>query len=274
MTGQPIYIVDAFTGILDNRQLRGNPAAVVILDTPKDEEWMQAVASEMNLSETAFVVSQSDGNFGLRWFTPVAEVNLCGHATLATAHVLWESGILQLGQTAHFKTLSGLLTAQKRDNWIELDFPEQKVRIASPPRGLAAALGIEVRYPVSYWKAEDDWLLEVPAGLVENLRPDFALLGQFSHHLKCRGFIVTSNGNDRGYDFISRFFGPAVGVNEDPVTGSAHTKLAPFWGKQLDKTEMVGYQASLRGGLVKVHLRGSRIGLLGEARTFLAGSLA
>lgn len=273
MTGQPIYIVDAFTGNLGEKALRGNPAAVVVLNGPAEDDRMQAVAAEMNLSETAFVYPENEETFRLRWFTPTAEVDLCGHATLATAHVLWESGVLPYGKVARFDTRSGLLTARKQEHWIELDFPAQPVRITTPPPGLAAALGIEVRFPVSYWKAEDDWLLEVPAGIVETLQPDFLTLKRFSQHLKCRGFIVTAASSTSEYDFVSRFFGPAVGVNEDPVTGSAHTKLAPFWGKQLRKTELIGYQASKRGGIVRVDWRESRVVLSGQASTFLSGVL-
>ncbi|RYG68185.1 PhzF family phenazine biosynthesis protein [bacterium] len=273
MIGIPIFTVDAFTGRIGARELRGNPAAVVVLDEPKEEDWMLAVAAEMNLSETAFVRQLGSGHYSLRWFTPTDEVNLCGHATLATAHVLWESQMLSTNEAASFETRSGILQARKQDDRIELDFPAQKVQIAAAPRGLAMALGIEPRFPISCWKAEDDWLLEVPVGLVENLKPHFGELAQICRFLKCRGIIVTAATDSEEYDFISRFFGPAIGVDEDPVTGSAHTKLAPFWGKQLKKTQMVGYQASVRGGLVAVDWRDSRVGLLGAAHTFLAGQL-
>jgi PhzF family phenazine biosynthesis protein len=273
MSEIPIFIIDAFTGTLNGQILRGNPAAVVLLETPRDDLWMQNVAAEMNLSETAFLVQQQE-SFHLRWFTPTAEVKLCGHATLASAHILWQQGVLTPDATANFHTLSGPLTAQKQDEWIELDFPTQKVKIASAPEGLAQALGIESRTPVSYWKAEDDWLLEVPIGQVEGLHPNFLWLRDISKRLNCRGIIVTSGSTSAEYDFVSRFFGPAVGVDEDPVTGSAHTKLAPFWGAQLEKMEVVGYQASARGGLVRCQWRDSRVGLRGKAITFLSGHLA
>jgi PhzF family phenazine biosynthesis protein len=274
MSEIPIFIVDAFTGTLNGQILRGNPAAVVLLETPRDDLWMQNVAAEMNLSETAFLFRQSESTFHLRWLTPTAEVKLCGHATLASAHVLWEQGILASMAPAHFHTLSGLLTAHQQDGWIELDFPTQKVKIAAAPDGLAQALGIKSQTPVSYWKAEDDWLLELPMGQVEVLRPNFSWLREISQKLNCRGFIVTSASTSAEYDFVSRFFGPAVGVDEDPVTGSAHTKLAPFWGAQLKKTEVVGYQASARGGLVRCQWRDARVGLRGQAITFLKGRLA
>lgn len=274
MRNPTLFIVDAFVGTLGQRELRGNPAAVVLLDGERDAAWMQNVAAEMNLSETAFVLQKADDLFDLRWFTPTTEVKLCGHATLASAHALWESGQLPRETTAQFETLSGLLTASCDGTWIELDFPTQPTRIVNAPRELALSLGLGPHDPVVYSRAEDDWLLQVPFGSVEGLQPNFPMLRQLSAQLGLRGVIVTSLAPpDAPYDFVSRFFGPAVGVNEDPVTGSAHTKLAPYWGQQLGKTEMTGFQASERGGLVRVQWRESRVGLGGKATTFAQGHL-
>ena len=274
MSNPSIFIVDAFVGALGERRFKGNPAAVVLLDEARDAQWMQEVAAEMNLSETAFVVPKGDGLFDLRWFTPATEVKLCGHATLASAHVLWESGQLPSGTVAKFETLSGLLTATQEGEWIELDFPTQPTRFANAPRDLSAALGLGQHEPVVYSRAEDDWLLQVPTGAVETLKPNFPMLRHLSEQLGLRGIIVTSLApSGELYDFVSRFFAPAVGIDEDPVTGSAHTKLAPYWGKQLGKTEMIGFQASQRGGVVRIQWRDERVGLGGKAATFVKGEL-
>jgi PhzF family phenazine biosynthesis protein len=254
--------VDAFT----NKPFSGNPAAVCILPEPRDDPWMQSVASEMNLSETAFLVKQQDG-YNLRWFTPVAEVDLCGHATLASAHVLWEEPHLRLDQQARFHTRSGLLTADRRGDWIEMDFPATPEESAPSPAGLAEALGASPRY---VGKNVFDYFVELESeDVVRNLRPDFSALEK----LPVRGVIVTAISNSGEYDFVSRFFGPQTGVAEDPVTGSAHCCLGPFWGKRLNKDQLVGYQASARGGVVRVHLGGDRVYLQGQAVTVLRGEL-
>jgi PhzF family phenazine biosynthesis protein len=260
---QTIYQVDAFT----DRPFAGNPAGVCILPSPADDAWMRAVAAEMSLSETAFLVRRPDGDFDLRWFTPAVEVRLCGHATLASAHVLWETGALQPDETARFHTLSGLLTAEQRNGWIELNFPATPVTPAEPPAGLAAALDALPGYVgVSVF----DYLVEVESEtIVRNLRPDFTALGR----LPVRGVIVTAASASPEFDFVSRFFAPAVGVNEDPVTGSAHCCLTPFWSGRLGKTEMVAYQASVRGGVVRVRLAADRVLLQGQAVTMLVGEL-
>ena len=262
---QTIYQVDAFT----DRPFAGNPAGVCVLPEPAAEAWMQAVAAEMNLSETAFLVRRPDGAFHLRWFTPAAEVKLCGHATLASAHVLWETGALQPAETARFHTLSGLLTATQRDGWIELDFPATPATPVEPPAGLAAALGAR---PCYVGLNVFDYLVEVESeAIVRSLRPDVTALGR----LPVRGVIVTAASAAPEFDFVSRFFAPAVGVNEDPVTGSAHCCLAPFWAGRLGKTEMVAYQASARGGVVRVRLGpgAERVLLGGQAVTVLVGEL-
>jgi len=257
-----LFQVDAFT----SRAFAGNPAAVCILPGPGDERWMQDVAREMNLSETAFLHRREDG-FNLRWFTPAVEVALCGHATLASAHVLWETGCLKPGEQARFHTRSGLLTAERRGDWIEMDFPADPEGPASAPPGLAEALGVAPRY---VGKTRLCYLVEVDSEeAVRKVRPDFTVLGRTTGH----GVMVTALAASQEYDFVSRFFAPAVGIDEDPVTGSAHCCLGPYWGARLGKDEMVGFQASARGGVVRVRLGGERVYLGGQAVTVLRGEL-
>lgn len=258
----PLFQVDAFT----DRQFAGNPAAVCLLDEPGDPAWMQDVACEMNLAETAFLSKQADG-YSLRWFTPAVEVDLCGHATLASAHVLWEQGYLPAATQARFHTKSGLLTAKRQGDWIELDFPAKPAEPVEIPPGLAEALGVPA---VSMGMSQYDCLVEVESeAAVRALRPDIAKLAT----IPMRGMIVTSLASTPGYDFVSRFFAPSAGLSEDPVTGSAHCVLAPFWGKRLGRDELVGYQASARGGVVRVRLDGERVHLGGQAVTVLRGEL-
>ncbi len=261
----PIVQVDAFT----DRPFAGNPAAVCILPAPADAHWMQDVAREMNLSETAFLVRQRDG-FDLRWFTPAVEIELCGHATLASAHVLWGDGHLPTGTQARFHTRSGLLTADQRGAWIELDFPATCAESAAPPAGLTAAVGVDPHLRF-VGRSRFDYLLEVDGeDVVRGLAPDFGALAR----VDARGVIVTSRAaSGAGYDFVSRFFAPRAGVDEDPVTGSAHCALAPYWTAQLGRPELIGYQASVRGGTVRVRLQGDRVILGGQAVTVLRGEL-
>lgn len=257
-----VFQVDAFT----DKPFTGNPAAVCILGKPCDDAWMQNVAKEMNLSETAFLYQQKDG-FNLRWFTPAVEVDLCGHATLASAHVLWEAGYLKPDQQARFYTRSGLLTAKLVGDWIELDFPAEPEEKASSPPRLASDLGVKPKY---VGRNRFDYLVEVDSEeTVRNLKPDFALLGE----IPARGIIVTSPAASQEYDFVSRFFAPGAGINEDPVTGSAYCCLAPFWSKRLNKNELIAYQASARGGIVRVRLSGERVYISGQAVTVLRGEL-
>jgi PhzF family phenazine biosynthesis protein len=260
--GVPLWIVDAFT----DRPFAGNPAAVCLPDRPADSGWMQHVAAEMNLSETAFLTPEADG-FRLRWFTPAVEVNLCGHATLAGAHVLWESGRLSPDTAARFHTRSGLLTATRDPDGITLDFPAESAAPCGPPPGLLDALGADSR---SVHRNRMDYLIELDseAGL-RSLRPDFARLAT----VPVRGVIVTAPSADPAFDFVSRFFAPASGVNEDPVTGSAHCCLGPFWATKLGKDDLIGYQVSQRGGVVRVGVRGQRVRLAGRAVTVLRGEL-
>ncbi len=255
--------VDAFA----SKPFSGNPAAVCLLDREPDSRWMQAVAAEMNLSETAFVRGVEDG-FSLRWFTPLVEVDLCGHATLASAHALWEEKIVEHRSPIRFHTKSGLLTASRTSDAIELDFPATPAQQAGPPAGLIEALGAN---PVFSGRTKFDVLVQVgTAAEVRSLKPDFRKLVQIG----TRGVIVTSVSDDPRFDFVSRFFAPGAGIDEDPVTGSAHCCLAPFWQARLGKDKMTGYQASSRGGVVQVRVAADRVILGGQAVTVLAGELS
>jgi PhzF family phenazine biosynthesis protein len=257
-----LFQVDAFA----ERPFQGNPAAVCILEDRAGEAWMQSVAQEMNLSETAFVVPREE-TFELRWFTPGAEVDLCGHATLATAHVLWETG-RPLSWPIEFETQSGLLTATSLDGGrIGLDFPADPLQSAPMPDGLVEVLGA---HPVTFGAGRDYLFAEVASeAIVRGLEPDFAGLEK----IVPVGICVTAKADDPQFDFVSRFFAPAVGVPEDPVTGSAHCLLAPFWAERLGKTDLVGFQASRRGGIVRVRDAGERTLLGGSAVTVLEGRL-
>ena len=259
----PLVQVDAFT----SEPFSGNPAAVCLLPAARDEVWMQKVAAEMNLSETAFLVPRN-GGFDLRWFTPATEVALCGHATLASAHVLWERGALAPDAPARFHTKSGLLTAERRGEWIELDFPATLAEPVDPPEGLLHALGVsEARF---VGRSRFDYLVEVAEErLVRELHPDFARL----RTIPVRGVIVTSRATSSDCDFVSRFFAVGAGIDEDPVTGSAHCALAPYWSRLLGKNEFVARQVSQRGGLLRVTLDGDRVRLAGRAVTILRGEL-
>jgi PhzF family phenazine biosynthesis protein len=257
-----IYQVDAFTA----KPFAGNPAAVCVLPRPMDDNWMQNVAREMNLSETAFLLRKEEG-FQLRWFTPAVEVDLCGHATLASAHILWEMGHARAGEQVRFHTRSGILSAERKGDWIEMDFPAKPEEPAPEPVGLAKALGVGIKY---LGRNQFDYLVEVDSEeIVHRMKPDFTLLMT----LPVRGVIVTSPSSAPEYDFVSRFFAPRVGVNEDPVTGSAHCCLGPFWANRLHKNEFVAYQASPRGGVLRVRVMGARVILGGQAVTVLRGEL-
>jgi PhzF family phenazine biosynthesis protein len=260
-SGLTIWQVDAFT----DQPFAGNPAAVVVLEKAADAGWMQKVGREMNLSETAFLHPENDG-WRLRWFTPKVEVALCGHATLAAAHVLFEEGFLAADQPAAFQTLSGPLTVRlKDDGFLQMDFPTKPVAAVQPPAGLLEALGLDARF---VGKSEYDYLVEARrAEAVLELEPDCSLLKQ----VECRGVIVTSRAAGQEYDFISRFFAPAAGVDEDPVTGSAHASLAPYWQAKMMKDELVAYQASERGGILHLKVDGRRVLIAGRAVTVMKG---
>jgi len=256
------FKVDSFTA----EPFSGNPAGVCLLTEPRDERWMKAMAREMNLSETAFLLREGEG-FRLRWFTPAVEVELCGHATLASAHVLWEEGVLAPSETARFATRSGELRAARRGDLIELDFPTKPEQPAEPPENLLEAVGVK---PLYLGRNVFDYLLLLDSEeAVRAVSPDFALL----RTVTVRGVIVTAPSARPEFDFVSRFFAPAVGVDEDPVTGSAHCCLGPFWATRLGKSDLVGHQVSARGGVVNVRVAGERVFLGGRAVTVLRGEL-
>jgi PhzF family phenazine biosynthesis protein len=260
--GQHMTQVDAFTAT----PFGGNPAAVCVLPEPGDAAWMQRVAREMNLSETAFLHRQEDG-FNLRWFTPTVEVDLCGHATLASAHVLWEEGHLRPAEPARFHTRSGLLTATREGPWIELDFPAAPATPADAPADLVEALGVT---PISVGRAQADYLVEVDtAATLCAITPDLTRM----ERVPMRALMVTSRSESPDYDYVVRVFAPRIGINEDPVTGSLQCTLAPFWGQRLGKRELVAYQASARGGTLRLRLNGERVVIGGQAVTVLRGEL-
>jgi PhzF family phenazine biosynthesis protein len=262
--GAPLFVVDAFT----ETTFGGNPAAVCLLDVAADATWMQAVAAEMNLSETAFVVP-AGAAFGLRWFTPRVEVPLCGHATLASAHVLWD-GWLPLDVPARFQTASGVLTCTRAGDVIEMDLPADAPQPIPVPEPLAGALGIAASEIVETAQNAVGKLVAVTdAATVRALQPDFGLIAR----LDAAGVIVTARSDEPGVDFVSRYFAPAVGIDEDPVTGAAHCALAPFWATRLGRAELVGYQASARGGTVRCRVVGDRVVLGGHAVTVTRGEL-
>ncbi|MBE9168533.1 PhzF family phenazine biosynthesis protein [Pleurocapsales cyanobacterium LEGE 06147] len=261
---QTVIQVDAFTSM----PFKGNPAAVCVLEKPQSDEWMQLVAREMNLSETAFLVERDDG-YNLRWFTPTTEVPLCGHATLASAHVLWTEGHLSEDKPARFHTKSGLLVAKRQREWIELDFPANFSEVTTTSPELEQALGVSIKKTLHNSLG---YLVEVEAAdVVRQLKPNFSLLKTLPVH----GVIVTSLAEkDSEYNFISRFFAPGLGIDEDPVTGAAHCCLAPFWRGCLGKDELLAYQASIRGGTVKIsYSGGDRVYLSGQAVTVMRGEL-
>jgi PhzF family phenazine biosynthesis protein len=260
--GTPIAQVDAFT----DQAYCGNPAGVCILSEARPEDWMQKVAMEMNASETAFLFPEKDG-YRLRWFTPAVEIPLCGHATLASAHVLWEDRHMSPETEARFYTKSGLLTARKRGDEIEMDFPSHPASPCDPPPNLQAALGLK---PVETLRNEHKLLAVFDRESdVRNLKPDITAV----RRVPVQGIIVTAKSGSAGYDFVSRFFAPNAGVDEDPVTGSAHSCLAPYWCQRLGRQELVGYQASARGGTVRVKMAGDRVLISGKAITTLKGEL-
>lgn len=257
----PIYQVDAFA----NEPFKGNPAAVCYMMAPKPDDWMQNVAAEMNLAETAFFVPKKDGTFSLRWFTPTAEVDLCGHATLATAHILWAIQLARPDETIRFETRSGILTARQLGEMIELDFTNESAAATQIPAGLQPLFD---QQPVWFGQNRMDWIAELASEqAVLDFEPDLRLLKT----LPSRGLIITAPADRYPADFVSRFFAPAVGVDEDPVTGSAHCCLGPYWANKLNKPVVTGYQASRRGGYVVVEPKGERVLLRGKAVTVMQG---
>lgn len=258
----PLYQVDAFT----SEPFCGNPAGVVILSRKLPDPWMQSVAKEMNLSETAFLLRVQDG-FSLRWFTPKMEVDLCGHATLASAHILFEKRYLRLNETARFFTKVGLLSATISCGWIELNFPVLSLAPIPVTDQISEALGF---IPKKVYKTDVNILVELDnPNDVKSYHPN---LLKFTE-LPFQGLIITARGDDNEFDFVSRYFAPQVGIDEDPVTGSAHCSLAPYWAPKLKKQEFIAYQASERGGILKVKLEKDRVLLKGQAVTIFSGGL-
>lgn len=266
MSSVAVYQVDAFT----ERPFAGNPAAVCVLPTARETAWMQIVAAEMNLSETAFLRPQHQ-SYRLRWFTPTHEVDLCGHATLASAHVLWGEGFLAPADSARFETKSGVLTAERNDKWITMDFPTDPASPCDPPSRLLEGLSLDA--PVYVGRSERDYLVHCSSAAdVRTLTPELPTLAA----LDSRGVIVTAPSTTEESDFVSRFFAPGVGIPEDPVTGSAHCTLGPYWADRLGRTTLTGQQISSRGGTVRVHLdtpTADRLALSGQATTVLRGRL-
>lgn len=258
--------VDAFA----SKPFTGNPAAVCLLREEQSAEWMAALGREFNLPATAFVAPRPDGEgFGLRWFTATSELELCGHGTLASAHALWDTGALPKAEAARFHTRGGILTATQRDGWIEMDFPAVKEESETPPAGTLDGLGLGAA-PRYVGRSSLDYLVEVEnEAAVRALEPDFRRLAT----VPVRGFIVTSRADSDGDDFVSRFFCPARGIDEDSVTGSAHCCLATFWGRRLSKQTFNARQLSARGGVLKVTLDGNRVRLAGQALTISRGEL-
>jgi len=257
------FQVDSFT----DKPYSGNPAAVCILNDNPTEEWMKFVAREMNLSETAFIVPKSDNSFDLKWFTPLKEVDLCGHATLAAAHILWEKNILKTNENVRFQTRSGLLTCKKINNRIEMDFPAEEVKDATAPDELIEGLKIN---PLYVGKNRFGYLVEVESEeIVNNLNPELDLLKK----VDMLGVAVTSRSDSEKYDFVSRFFAPAYGIDEDPVTGSSHCCLAPYWSKKLGKNELDACQTSKRRGELSLRLVDDRVFIIGDAITVFEGKI-
>lgn len=257
----PLFVVDAFA----ERPFAGNPAAICLLESWPRDAWLHGVAAEMNLSETAFLVP--DGNrFALRWFTPAVEVDLCGHATLASACVLWDQGRAAADEAIEFSTRSGILSARRHGEQIELNFPLTPQVEAAAPEGLLEALGTQA----TYVGKNSDYLVEVAdEQTLRAISPDFRRLAE----VDCRGVIVTARSTGKPYDFVSRFFAPGAGIDEDPVTGSAHCTLAHYWQQRLGRSELRAYQASQRGGRVDLAIAGDRVLLRGSAVIVTRGQL-
>lgn len=261
MTGFRLAQVDAFS----DQPFSGNPAAVCLLTRTVSDLWMQKLAKEMNLSETAFLLKADNNSFNLRWFTPTTEVKLCGHATLASAHILWELGYLNHDELANFSTLSGPLSGRRIGEWIELDFPAEPEHSVQPSADLMKALNVPIQY---VGKNRFNYLVDVGSeDLVRTINPDLVALKK----LPVQGIIVTARSSSQDFDFVSRYFAPNVGVDEDPVTGSAHCCLGPYWAAQLNRSSLVGYQASDRGGIVRVSVNKDRVLLSGKAVTVFTG---
>jgi PhzF family phenazine biosynthesis protein len=257
-----IYQVAAFT----EEPFHGNPAVVCFLSEPKNDGWMQSVATEMNMPVTAFLY-KNDDHYSLRWFTSTTEIPICGHGTLASAHILYDLNHISREASATFMTKSGWLTANFNAGWIEFTFPSKPDQKTIAPKKLNQALGVK---PTYVGKNHFDYIVEVEGeDVVKNLKPNIDIIAQ----MPVRGVIVTSVSNSNKYDFVSRFFSPAQGIDEDAVTGSAHCCLGPYWERKLNKSDFIAFQASSRGGILKIRVNGERVLLAGKAMTVLEGKL-
>lgn len=256
------YIVDSFT----SKPFSGNPAAIFLLEKEISDELKQKIANEINLSETAFVLQQ-DQNFILRWFTPTKEAGLCGHATLAAAHMLWETGVLNKDEEAVFETRSGILKARKNNDLVEMDFPVEAPFEVECPEGLLKAIDAK---PIFVGKNRIDYLAVYESDeFIKKVNPDYGYLKK----LDCRGLIISAKSTSDKYDFVSRFFAPNSGIDEDPVTGSAHCCLSPYWSNVFGRKELTGYQASPRGGIVHTKLENDKVVLSGNALTVMKSEI-
>ncbi len=262
MSQLPLYQVDSFT----DQPFKGNPAGVCLLDGPRPNEWMRSLAAEMALSETAFVIRTGD-DFTLRWFTPTIEIDLCGHATLASAHILWQNGIVSEAEPIRFHTRSGLLTITRSRDWIEMDFPARSYRPVAENEGVIDSVGA---VPDEVYQSGENLLFVYESEkTIRKMSPNFSALGSYDYH----GVIVTSPADSPQFDFVSRFFAPSIGINEDPVTGSSHCTLTLYWSERLRKTNMNALQVSRRGGVLKVRMSGERVYISGQAVTVFATSI-
>jgi len=257
----PIYQIDAFS----DKLFKGNPAAVCPLEKWLEDEIMQSIAMENNLAETAFVVFGKD-NYEIRWFTPELEVDLCGHATLAAAHMLFSyDEDLEEDEIEFYSPRSGILNVKKIDNLYELNFPTDTLKKVDAPQLLLEAIN---KIPEEVYQGKTDYMLVYKTQKdIIDIKPDFTMLGK----LNTRGIIVTSKGEES--DFVSRFFAPFSGINEDPVTGSAHTSLIPYWSSNLNKTELTASQLSKRGGNLFCKFNDKRVLISGSAKTYMIGML-
>ena len=260
-----IFTVDAFSDVL----FKGNPAGVCPLENEIPDALMQSIAREMNLSETAFFLPKNNG-YHLRWFTPLKEVDLCGHATLGTAHILWQEGYLRENQPAVFSTLSGELRAEKQGEWIEMLFPLGSIpQTSAHNTALLQAMGLDQVVFMGEYRP-NRYLIELPAAeQVRACTPNFSKL----YEIGADRIMITAPSDDSRFDFVSRYFAPGAGINEDPVTGSAHTHLAPYWAKKLGKDQLTAYQASARGGMLQLRLKDDKVIIRGQAVTVLKGEL-
>jgi PhzF family phenazine biosynthesis protein len=261
---QSIVQVDAFT----KTPFRGNPAAICVLKKPGEEHWMRSLALEMNLSETAYVHPEEDG-YRLRWFTPAVEVKLCGHATIAAAHVLWEDGIVERSAPCRFHTLSGELVAEREGDWIRVAFPQEHTQDIPVPPELADAAGAPVANAAAGERLQYIVLELEDEDAVRNLQPDIRGFLASAH----KGIIATARASSEGVDIVSRFFAPAMGVDEDPVTGSAHCVLGAYWRPRLGQDRIAAYQASPRGGDIRITFGEGVVYLAGQAVTVMRGTL-